>query len=539
MNVYVREMVSSLSQAGVECTTYTRADREGLPDEIVVEPNHRVVFVEAGPHHLPKEALPEMLDEFTDAVLADITATGGADVVHANYWLSGVVAHRIKHVLDIPFVSTFHTLARVKAEGGDPEPGWRDRAETELINCADAVCVSCVEEEQQFRRLYGDPNGRIEIIAPGVEHAFFAPGEQSGARAAIDLPTDVPVILFVGRIQPFKGPDVAIRALDELDRPDALLADRRRGQRRRGRQRARACAPTRPRARTGRPGSVRATRSRTTSCPRITAPPTWSIVPESERELRSRRPRGGGLRHPGRGQRRRRFAVTGRRRRDRLPRAASRSGVVRRRRRQDPRRPAAGGVDVGRRRRRAKRYTWSFAAARLRRLYTDLTARQLVVCAVTDLHHGERLDDLRRRIDGWLDAFADDNPLIASVDRGTSDDTSLGEPRWYVRMLGDEKDFTTVWLTLGQRTLRYETYVMPAPEENSAAVMEVLLRRNETLVGVHFSIGDEDAIYLRGEIPDVAVDEAELDRVLGTVYTTVEANFRPLLRLAFASRFGG
>ena len=223
MNVYVREVVSSLAQAGLECTTYTRADRADLPHEVWVEPNHRVVYVQAGPHHLPKEALPEILDEFTDGVLADLAEHGGADVVHANYWLSGVVAHRIKHELDIPFVSTFHTLARVKAEGGDPESPWRDRAEAELINCADAVCVSCVEEEQQFRRLYGDPQGQIEIVSPGVEHAFFAPGDQGGARAAVDLPADVPVILFVGRIQPLKGPDVAIRALHALGRADALL----------------------------------------------------------------------------------------------------------------------------------------------------------------------------------------------------------------------------------------------------------------------------------------------------------------------------
>jgi len=223
MNVYVREVVSSLSQAGLECTTYTRADRDGLPSEVWVEPNHRVVYIEAGPHHLPKEALPEIVDEFTDRVLEDLAEHGGADVVHANYWLSGLVAHRIKHELDIPFVSTFHTLARVKAEGGDAEPGWRDRAEAELINCADAICVSCVEEEEQFRRLYGDPQGEIEIIAPGVEHAFFAPGDQGGARVALDLPTDAPVILFVGRIQPLKGPDVAIRALHALGRRDALL----------------------------------------------------------------------------------------------------------------------------------------------------------------------------------------------------------------------------------------------------------------------------------------------------------------------------
>lgn len=156
---------------------------------------------------------------------------------------------------------------------------------------------------------------------------------------------------------------------------------------------------------------------------------------------------------------------------------------------------------------------------------------------MSDLHVGDRLDDLRRAIDAWLDEFAADNPLVAAVDRGTSDDSPLGEPRWYVRLVGEEKDFVTVWLTLGQRTLRYESYVMPAPEEHHREVADLLLRRNDTLVGVHFSIGDEDAVYLRGSIPDTGVTAAELDRVLGTMYATVEANFRPLVRLGFASRF--
>ena len=155
---------------------------------------------------------------------------------------------------------------------------------------------------------------------------------------------------------------------------------------------------------------------------------------------------------------------------------------------------------------------------------------------MTDLHVGSRLDDLRARIDAWLNDFAAGNPLVAAVDRGTTDGTTLGEPRWFVRMIGDDKDFITVWLTLGQRTVRYETYVMPAPEQNRAAVMEILLRRNDQLIGVHFSIGQEDAVYLRGEIPDTALSADELDRVLGTVYVTVEDNFRALLELAFASR---
>jgi D-inositol-3-phosphate glycosyltransferase len=223
MNVYVRELVSALAQAGVECTTYTRASRPGLPDVVQVEPGHRVVHIPAGPYDLPKEQLPAVIDQFGDAVVEHIKNESPADVLHANYWLSGLVAHRIKHELDLPFVSTFHTLARVKAEGGDMEPEWRERAESEIISCADAICVSCTEEQRQFLRLYGQPAGKIEIIAPGVEHAFFAPGERSGARNALGLPADAPVLLFVGRIQPLKGPDVAVRALAAMHRPDALL----------------------------------------------------------------------------------------------------------------------------------------------------------------------------------------------------------------------------------------------------------------------------------------------------------------------------
>ncbi len=222
MNVYVRELVSALAQAGVDCTTYTRASRPDVPEVVQVEPGHRVVHIPAGPFDLAKEDLLSVVDEFGDGVIDHLKNGVGADVIHANYWLSGLVAHRIKHELEIPFVSTFHTLARVKAEGGDDEPLLRDRAEAEIINCADAICVSCTEEESQFRRLYGNPRGRIEIVAPGVEHAFFAPGDQRGARYALGLGAG-PVLLFIGRIQPLKGVDVAVRALAEMRRPDALL----------------------------------------------------------------------------------------------------------------------------------------------------------------------------------------------------------------------------------------------------------------------------------------------------------------------------
>lgn len=111
---------------------------------------------------------------------------------------------------------------------------------------------------------------------------------------------------------------------------------------------------------------------------------------------------------------------------------------------------------------------------------------------------------------------ANENPAVAAVDRGEP-----GQRRWYVRLYGDEKDFTTIWFTLDQRTLRYETYVLPEPEENRGEVYEQALKRNHKLVGAQFSIGDEHAIFLVE-----AVSEDELDRIVGTVYAYVEQSFR-------------
>jgi Putative bacterial sensory transduction regulator len=152
---------------------------------------------------------------------------------------------------------------------------------------------------------------------------------------------------------------------------------------------------------------------------------------------------------------------------------------------------------------------------------------------VSDLYDPVALAELEADIDRWLATFAELNPLVRAVDRVDGD-----ERRWLVRMEGDDKDVTAVWITLGQRTLRYETYVMPAPEENAGELYEHLLRRNERLVGAHFSIGVEDAIFLRGELPLRVVTADELDRAIGTLYATVEQVFRGLLRIGFASRFG-
>lgn len=151
---------------------------------------------------------------------------------------------------------------------------------------------------------------------------------------------------------------------------------------------------------------------------------------------------------------------------------------------------------------------------------------------MSELFDSASLESLEIQISLWLLEMKERNDVIVAVDRGEP-----GEHRWYVRMRGEEKEFTTIWITLGQRTLKYETYVMPAPEENAEQLYEHLLRRNETLVGAHFSIGIEDAIFLRGELPLRLVEEEELDRVVGTVYATVERIFPVIIRIGFASRF--
>lgn len=144
------------------------------------------------------------------------------------------------------------------------------------------------------------------------------------------------------------------------------------------------------------------------------------------------------------------------------------------------------------------------------------------------------LDALDARIQAWVNALPSQGLGVAGVERITD------APRaWYLRLDGDEKQNFSIVLTLDQRTVKYDSYFMPEPEENHAALYEHLLVRNRRLYGLSFVIGEDRAVHLVGQLDNRAVTEAELDRVLGSVYMTTEQCFRPAMRIGYASRFDG
>jgi D-inositol-3-phosphate glycosyltransferase len=227
MNVYVRELSSAFARLGHEVDVYTRRENPQVHDTVLVEPGFRVHHVTAGPATaLQRDEFPLYVDEFTDSVATSFRCTGTPDAIHANYWLSGLSGHRLKHELNIPLIMTFHTLERVKAETFEDESEERAKQEAAIFACADAVLASCDVEAEQIVRFYGATPSRVHVVPLGVQHAFFAPGYRPQARRALGIDPDATMLLFVGRIQALKGVDLALETLIELRKRgrNALLA---------------------------------------------------------------------------------------------------------------------------------------------------------------------------------------------------------------------------------------------------------------------------------------------------------------------------
>ncbi len=233
MNVYVVELSRRLAALGVEVDVFTRATSSSLPPVVELCPGVTVRHVTAGPYEgLHKDDLPGQLCAFASGILRVEAAhePGWYDLVHSHYWLSGQVAWLAKERWGVPMVHTAHTLAKVKnaalADDDVPEPAAREIGEEQVVAAADRLVASTTEEARQLIELYGADPTRVATIAPGVDLERFRPGDRGAALRAVGLREDAVLLLFVGRLQPLKAPDLLIRAAAELVGHDPALRER-------------------------------------------------------------------------------------------------------------------------------------------------------------------------------------------------------------------------------------------------------------------------------------------------------------------------
>lgn len=233
MNVYVVELARRLADAGIEVEVFTRATGGGLPAVVELAPRVLVRHVAAGPYEgLAKEDLPAQLCAVTSGVLrAEAQREPGYyDLVHSHYWLSGQVGWLAKERWDVPLVHSMHTMAKVKnsflADGDSPEPPLRSIGEAQVVEAADRLVANTADEARQLMDLYAADPARVRVVNPGVDLARFTPGHRRTARANVGLPADAVVLMFVGRIQPLKAPDLLVRAAAAAIDRDPTLRER-------------------------------------------------------------------------------------------------------------------------------------------------------------------------------------------------------------------------------------------------------------------------------------------------------------------------
>ncbi|MCW2496106.1 D-inositol-3-phosphate glycosyltransferase [Jatrophihabitans sp.] len=223
MNVYVVETARRLAQRGIEVEIFTRRTSSDQQRLVELEPGVLVHNITAGPYEgLAKDDLPAQLCAFTAGVLRTeaFQDPGWYDVIHSHYWLSAQVGWLVRDRWGVPLVHSAHTLAKVKnlslAEGDAPEPRARVIGEEQVVAEADRLIASTEDEARQLVDLYDADPGAVCTVAPGVDLQTFTPGSRSAARTRLGLDMDRPTLLFVGRIQPLKAPDLLLRAAYRL-----------------------------------------------------------------------------------------------------------------------------------------------------------------------------------------------------------------------------------------------------------------------------------------------------------------------------------
>ncbi|WP_082127013.1 D-inositol-3-phosphate glycosyltransferase [Allosalinactinospora lopnorensis] len=233
MNVYVVEVAKRLAERGIAVDVFTRATRPDQPPTVEMAPGVTVRHIPAGPFgDLDKHALARHLCPFIFGVLQTEARNdaGHYDLVHGHYWLSGRAGLAAAHRWGVPMVQSMHTLAKVKnaflAEGDAPEPEGRIRGEEHLVRHADHLVANTADEARQLTGYYGADPARVSTVPPGVDLDMFTPGSRTAALRRIGLPPDTELLLFVGRVQRLKAPDVLLRTAAALLERDPSLRDR-------------------------------------------------------------------------------------------------------------------------------------------------------------------------------------------------------------------------------------------------------------------------------------------------------------------------
>ena len=223
MNVYVIELAKRLARRGVEVDIFTRATSSSLEPVVTAADGVTVRHIHAGPFEgMTKNELPAQLCVFAREVLRAeaYNPVGHYDVVHSHYWLSGQVGALARDRWGVPLIHSMHTMAKVKndalADDDVPEPVARVIGEEQVVEAADMLIASTDLEAKQLIELYDADPARVEVVHPGVDLDLFRPVPRAAARAALGLPEDADVLLFAGRIQPLKAPDVLLRAVAAL-----------------------------------------------------------------------------------------------------------------------------------------------------------------------------------------------------------------------------------------------------------------------------------------------------------------------------------
>ena len=226
LNVYVVETAKRLAQRGIEVDIFTRRTSAALGDRVKLAPGVTVYHIDAGPYEgLGKDDLPGQLCAFAAGMMRVEASKpeGYYDLVHSHYWLSGQVAWLTADRWRVPLIHTMHTMARVKnaslADGDTPEPLGREIGEEQVVTASTYLVANTPGEARELIDLYDADPEKVKIVSPGVDLDTFKPvdrDEKHRIREKLGIPMTDDVVLFVGRIQPLKAPDVLVKAVAKI-----------------------------------------------------------------------------------------------------------------------------------------------------------------------------------------------------------------------------------------------------------------------------------------------------------------------------------